>query len=172
MAEGASPRHHRLPVPLPAHLGAAGNLQRGAPSSVPLPFLPFPRGISGKWGFSQEFLGAPLQGQRSCCLPRPSICVGILFWDAWSWFPLPCQEWEAPWQLLLLPLGCARLRLCSCLLHGRSLVISIRFGRGTQGNVSAVIYLLVPGPLLAPRARHIMSLTFLHSHSLCCFLCS
>lgn len=104
-------------------------------------------------------------------LPLQASHLFLGYWAAWNWFPLPCQEWEAPWQ----PPCCFHSavrghRLDSCLLHGRSLVISIRYVRGTRGNVSSVIYLLASEPLLAPRARHIMSLAFLHSHSLSCFL--
>lgn len=104
-------------------------------------------------------------------LPHQACHLFLGYWAAWNWFPLSCQEWEALWQ----PPCCFHSavrghRLDSCLLHGRSLVISIRYVRGTRGNVSSVIYLLALEPLQAPRARHIMSLAFLHSHSLSCFL--
>lgn len=163
-------KHHCLPVPLPALLGAAAELQCGATSSLGPAFPFFPLWNPCKWCFSQEFQWSssprPVQ-----LLPLQAFHLFLGHWAAWNWFPLPCQEWEAPWQ----PPRCFHAavpghRLDSCLLHGRSLVISIRYVTGTRGNVSSVIYLLALEPLPAPRARHIMSLAFLHSHSLPCFL--
>lgn len=49
-------------------------------------------------------------------------------------------------------------------------MISIRYVRGTRGNISSFIYLLASKTSQAITVRHIMSLSFLRSHSLSFFL--
>lgn len=41
---------------------------------------------------SEASLSRPVQ-----LLPLQAFHLFLGHWAAWNWFPLPCQEWEAPW---------------------------------------------------------------------------